>query len=220
MVTLARISQDNQLTVNEVLSASKVAAGMSAGIEKEKAMATFIGQATLAMKPKVRGYVQAMVHVRDMAWDAEDLALQEDKTAPKPLHKAFARRYHCLFAMFKLADEGRVIETPRELIMVAHERDPDFDIEKVEKRLKAIAKELHGFWQDWPVDDIQSCIEVLNDIKTKELKASRVNTTRIAPELATPTLSLDSTATNGPDQEPENEEPESEESDVDQLLGA
>lgn len=171
MVTLANLSMNNQWSASDVKNAARVAAGLSTKIEAEKSVATFIGEATKAMLPNVRSHVPSLVHIRDLAWDAETLAKAEDTEAPTPLRKAFSRGYHCLMQMMKLAEEGRVIDTVPELLAFAAERDPDLNTERVMKRLAGIRKHLEAFYHDFPVDDIQVCVDALNEITEKQLKA-------------------------------------------------
>lgn len=173
MVALADLSMKGQWSAGDVKSAARTAAGLSAKIDSEKALATFIGEATKAMLPTVRSHVPSLVHVRDLAWQAETMAYAEDKDTPTPLRKAFSRGYHALMRMMKLADEGRVIENVEELLEYAAECDPDLDLDKVKKRLKSIRDALAGFYSDWPVDDIQVCMQALDEVSDGALKASR-----------------------------------------------
>ena len=175
MCTLADLSRNGQWTAGEIKVASNTAAGLSKN-ETEKALATFIGQCKKAMDPKVRSFVGQLVAVRDMAWEAETLAIAEDSDAPRPLRKAFARGYHCLMEMFALASEGRVIDNTVSLLAFAAERDPDLSLEKVLKRLNGISAQLSKFYIDWPVDDIQLCVDTLNEVTEKALKAARSST--------------------------------------------
>lgn len=173
MVALAELSMQGQWSAGDVKTAARTAAGLSTRVESEKALATFIGEASKAMLPKVRSHVPNLVHVRDLAWEAEKLAYAEDKDSPTPLRKAFSRGYHCLMQMMVLAENGRVIENVSELMEWAAERDPDLDIEKVKKRLKSIRDTLAAFYSDWPVDDIQVCMQALDEVSEGSLKASR-----------------------------------------------
>ena len=172
MCTLADLSRNGQWTEGEIKVASNTAAGLSKN-ETEKALATFIGQCKKAMDPKVRSFVGQLVAVRDLGWEAETLAIAEDSDAPRPLRKAFARGYHCLMEMFALAGEGRVISDTVELLAFAAERDPDLSLEKVLKRLNSISAQLSKFYIDWPVDDIQLCVDTLNEVTEKALRAAR-----------------------------------------------
>ena len=175
MCVMADLSRNGQWTSSEIKVASNTAAGLSKN-ETEKALATFIGQCKKAMDPKVRSFVGQLVAVRDMAWEAETLAIAEDSDAPRPLRKAFARGYHCLMELFALATEGRVINDTVDLLAFAAERDPDLSLEKVLKRLNGISAQLSSFYIDWPVDDIQLCVDTLNEVTEKALKAARVST--------------------------------------------
>ena len=78
--------------------------------------------------------------------------------------------------MFALAGEGRVINNTVELLAFAAERDPDLSLEKVLKRLNGISAQLSKFYIDWPVDDIQLCVDTLNEVTEKALKTARSST--------------------------------------------
>jgi hypothetical protein len=186
MVALADLSMKGQWTAGEVKTASHTAAGLSNN-ETEKALSTFISETRKAMSPKVRMHVDVLISVRDKAWEAEKLAYAEDKDTPTPLRKAFSRGYHCLMQMMGEAEEGRVIDNVPALMGFAAERDPDLDIAKVQKRLASISTMLAGFHRDWPVADIQLCVDTLNEVTEKALRASRaVTSTTVVEKVEAP----------------------------------
>ena len=183
MVALADLSMKGQWTAGEVKTAAHTAAGLSNN-ETEKALATFIGETRKAMSPKVRMHVDTLISVRDKAWEAEKLAYNEDKTTPTPLRKAFSRGYHCLMQMMGEAEEGRIIDNVPALLGFAIERDPDLDISKVMKRLQGIQSQLQAFHNDFPVDDLQLCVETMGEITEKALRAARTVSTTVSTTVA------------------------------------
>lgn len=172
MVNLASLSQVGQWTTQEIGAAAGKAAAMTNN-ETEKALATFIGETKRAMHPSVRAHVPGLIQLREMVWTAETEQRKADRDAPTPLRKAFSRSYHLLIAMFGEAAEGRVFVTAQHVLDFASERDPDLDLDKVTKRLAGIRDMLVKFYADWPVDDIQVCVDALNEVDKKALKASR-----------------------------------------------
>lgn len=180
MITLADLSQTGQWTNGEINLAAARAAEIrqaqgqgSNDTSSEKALATFIGESKRAMHPNVRSHVKRIIELRDEAWDNESYQLEADPKAPKPLRKAFARKYHMLIQMFGETADGRVFSDHSEILDWAAACDPDLDLDKVKKRLERIKQELVAFYTDWPVDDIQVCVDALNDVTEKALKASR-----------------------------------------------
>ena len=109
-----------------------------------------------------------------------------DKDAPAPLRKAFARQYHLLIAMFGEAQEGRVFEDPASVIAFAELNDPSLDYKKVHKRLAKIKADLAAFYHDFPVDDIQLCVDTLNEVTEKALKNSREGDTTVVSKPVVP----------------------------------
>lgn len=172
MITVADLSQQGQWTESEVSAAAARAASMS-NSDTEKSLATFIGETKRAMHPSVRAHVPALVNLRDLCWTSETEMVKADKTAPKPLRKAFARQYHMLIAIFGEAQSGRILTTAEDVMRFAEASDPDLDLDKVKARLDRIREQLAAFYHDWPVDDIQVCVDALNEIDKKALRSSR-----------------------------------------------
>lgn len=180
MIALAGLSQKGQWSEREVSAAAARAASMT-NSKEDKSLATFIGETKRAMHPLVRSHVPSLIDLRDVAWDAETEASNLDKkNTPTPLRKAFARKYHMLITMFGEAQEGNIFEDTASVIAFAELNDPSLDYKKVHKRLAKIKEDLAKFYHDFPVDDIQLCVDTLNEVTEKALKASReggVNTT-------------------------------------------
>lgn len=173
MLALAALSQKGQWTEREVSAAAAKAAAMSNN-KDDKSLSTFIGETKRAMHPLVRAHVPGLIDLRDATWDSETEAWNLDKkNTPTPLRKAFKRKYHMLITMFGEAADGNVFEDTASVIAFAEANNPDHDYKKVHDRLMAIRKTLSEFYHDFPVDDIQLCVDTLNEVTEKALKASR-----------------------------------------------
>lgn len=172
MVALANLSQVGQWSEREVSAAAAKAAGMTNN-KDDKSLSTFIGETKRAMHPHVRAHVPTLIDLRDTVWTTETEAKTLDKDAPAPLRKAFSRQYHLLIAMFGEAQEGNVFEDAASVIAFAELNDPSLDYKKVHKRLGKIKADLAAFYHDFPVDDIQLCVDTLNEVTEKALKAAR-----------------------------------------------
>lgn len=191
MIALANLSQVGQWTEREVSAAAAKAAAMTNN-QADKALATFIGETKRAMHPLVRSHVPTLIDLRDTVWTSETEARTLDKDAPAPLRKAFARQYHLLIAMFGEAQEGRVFDDPASVIAFAELNDPSLDYKKVHKRLAKIKADLAAFYHDFPVDDIQLCVDTLNEVTEKALKNSREGDTTVVskPVVSAPVASV------------------------------
>lgn len=175
IVALAEFSQSQQLTNDEVKAvAAKVVSGHN-DVESAKAIEQFMGECRRGMFAGVRARVPELVRLRDLCWDAETEQFKADKTEPTPLRAAFKRKYHMMLALFDAQAVGTSLTTPEDVLRFA-----DFvaekqrtDTSKVLKVLENITKQLVNFHKDFPVDDISVCIEALQGIDAKQLKASR-----------------------------------------------
>lgn len=183
MVSVAGLSQAGQWTQSEIGAAAGKAANMSNNVS-EKALATFIGETKNAMHPRMRASVPDIINLRDVVWSAETEMRKLSKDAPAPLRKAFARSYHLMIAMFKEGAEGRMFATCQDVLDFAAERDPDLDLDKVKARLDKIRDQLVRFYADWPVDDIQVCVDALNEVDKKSLRGSRGEVSKPAHAVA------------------------------------
>lgn len=214
MIALADLSQKGQWSEREVSAAAAKAASMTNN-KDDKSLSTFIGETKRAMHPLVRSYVGTLIDLRDAVWTAETEAKTLDKDAPAPLRKAFSRQYHLLIAMFGEAQEGNVFEDAASVIAFAELNNPDLDYKKVHKRLTKIKADLAAFYHDFPVDDIQLCVDTLNEVTEKALKNSRSEeaTTVVAPA---PVVASEEVQAHDVHDDPE---PEAANEDEEDLLG-
>jgi hypothetical protein len=181
ILTLANLSQTGQWSEREITAAASAAAQMSNN-DKEKALATFIGETKRGMHPNVRAHAHTLSALRTTCWADETTQIALDKKCPKPLRKAFSRSYHMLLQMFGEVAEGKRMFASREDVMAfAADRDPDLDYKKVLARLTAIHDTLARFHRDWPVEDIGLCVTTLMQIDEAVLKASR----KVSPTVVT-----------------------------------
>lgn len=178
LTSLADFSQTQQLTSNEITAvAAKVIVGQN-DLDSQKAVAQFIGECKRAMNPNVRAHVREIIGKRDMCWDSETERKVADKDEVTPLRDTFKRRYHMMLAMFDAFGEGVTFETAEDVLRWGDEvaEKQRLDTKRVLKTLEAITKQLVAFHKDFPVEDIGVCIEALQGIDAKILKASRPGT--------------------------------------------
>jgi hypothetical protein len=175
MASVADLSQAGQWSIGEITAAAAKAAAMSTGTNSDKALAQFIGETKRAMDPNVRAHVPALIALRDTCWDSETELTKADKNTPAPLRKAFARKYHMLTALFGAAQDGLIMASADDVLAYAETviEKAATNTDKVLARLAKITAELVAFHRDFPVDDIQVCVQALNDIDKKALNASR-----------------------------------------------
>jgi hypothetical protein len=168
---LSVLSYDNDWTMQEI----KIAAPLvtKGNVSLHKSMATFLGEAKAAMHPDVREVFSTIVQVRDAAWQAEVETLATNAASPAPIKKAFSRKYHFLLSLLRQAADGVIYETVEECVSYAQSRDPDYDPERIAKRLTKIREDLETFYADFPVEGIQACVSRLAGVGVGELVEAR-----------------------------------------------
>lgn len=152
-----------------------VKAEHNTGDKKNTSVNTFASELRNAMRPGVRGKVRQMFATAEAAWDA-------DKDA-KTLRRAFVRKYHMVVGhMFKAAQRGESLTTQAlNEAGAAILRERELDYTAVHKRLKAIRAQLAAFAKDFPVDGITTCVEFLDEVDVKDLKACVTRAQQKAP---------------------------------------
>ena len=192
MGELARLSLAGLWTEPEIkLAASAAAKGNK--VKADKAIETFMGEAKMAMDPKVRHQFATLLDIRDVAWDAEQDAIKIAKDtggpAPAPIKKAFARKYHFLMAVLReVRSTGDTPDTVEDLVAWAKSMDPDLDAAKIKKRLDKIVEQLTAFNGDFPNSDIESCIGFLNDVSEADLTRARNDKLGVAAPAPAPVV--------------------------------
>lgn len=182
MVALANLSVQGQWTDQEIRHCAAVAAGRSNN-KSDKALATFIGETKRAMDPKVRSYVPDLVALRDKVWDDEAMLHAADKDMPTPCKKAFVRKYHMMITMFGECADGWLFTTPDQVVRYAVAHDPDWNAEKVAKKvaqLKTMIDEIYSRFSDAP---LQVASQALDDVSKLTLDASRRQDNVETPEV-------------------------------------
>lgn len=185
MSVVAGMSFTDGWTAQEIKAAAKAATEMHNNLTTAKAMATFIGEVKRAAHPNVCDHFQALVSIRDAAWQAETEQLSLDKASPAPLRKCFKRSYHALISAMAACEEGNVFRTCDDMVNYAKTHDPDHDADKVAKRLAAIHATLAAFYVDFPVEDIGFCVDTIATITKDELTKARAK--RLSDQAATNT---------------------------------
>lgn len=186
MAELARLSLAGGWTEPEIkLAASAASKGNK--VKADKAVETFMGEARMAMDPKIRHQFATLMDIRDVAWGAEQDALAADKDTPAPIRKAFKRKYHFLMAVLReVKSTGDTPDGVDDLVEWAKSKDPDLNAANIKKRLTAIVEQLTVFNGDFPNSDIESCIGFLNDITEAQLVQARNDKLGVvAPQPAT-----------------------------------
>jgi hypothetical protein len=174
MSNVAQIAIAEAWTYKEVKGAVKVAAKMGNQGKLASTVAVFISEVSKAAHPLVRGRLTDLLNLRDEAWDAETLTIQADKTAARPLRKAFKRKYQMLTEMLTAIKDGTYdFTTAVNLIEWAEANDPSKDAKKIAERLEAIREKLSEFALEFPHTDIEECVRLLGHIGADELIEAR-----------------------------------------------
>lgn len=172
MLAVSEASVQGSWFSEEVKAAVPMAVAKVNSLDSAKAIATFIGECKRAAHPLVRDHVSALLSIRNQAWD-EEATLSKD--FPKPVQKAFKRRYHAFIAAMTAVEDGVVISTAEDLTNYARGRDPDHNVDSVFKRLTKIREDLAAFAVDFPVEDIQMVVETLAKVSKPDLVLARSN---------------------------------------------
>lgn len=154
-----------------------IKAALNARNSKNSTVNTFAGELRLAARREVRGHVARFFQTATAAFADEDARAAAAKEAKQPvdtpLRTAFSRAYHAAMAMARAAADGKIIDAgalTEFALATIHARQINF--KRVKARLDNIRKELAGFHADFPVDDIEACVELLGTIGEGDLKAA------------------------------------------------
>lgn len=175
MGVLADLAHTGAWSEAEINSAAVLMAKSEGGPGNKalpKTVQTFVGEAKRAMHPAVREHFDNIVSVRDEGWQAEVDRLKADKSAPAPIKKAFARKYHVLVTLLGEGAQGRFYETPEELVDFAKRRDPSLDADKTYKTLEKIREQLAAMVANFPEPDLVAGLDTLNKVTAKTLADS------------------------------------------------
>lgn len=127
-----------------------------------KTMETFIGEIKHAAHPLVREHFDALVSIRDRAWNQETEQLQLNPAYPKPMRVAYLRKYHALtLGCFAAAEKGILFKTEDELVAHAVIHNPEHDAAKVHKKIMAMKATLEGYKMEFPCPDLNYVCDTL-----------------------------------------------------------
>jgi hypothetical protein len=170
-VTLADLAHTGQWTDDEIEAAAATASAQSK-VQGHKALATYIGEAKVAMRPGVRGHVTRLLDLRNTVWQEEEDLKAADPQAGTIFKDAFKRKQHMLNAMFNATRDGRSIYTASDAVAFAKDRleEQRLDTDKVLKKIKKLSSELTEVYRDYQHEDLGAAIDSLNQIDVKSLE--------------------------------------------------
>jgi hypothetical protein len=163
MGAIAKLSEEGAWTFKEIAAAATAAAKMHNGEQSTaKAMESFINEIKHAAHPLVREHFDALVSIRNFAWDQETEQLDLDKSYPKPLRVAYKRKYHALtMGCMGAAENGVLFQTADELVAHAVAHNPEHDAAKVHKKIMAMKVTLDGYFVEFPCADLAHICDTL-----------------------------------------------------------
>lgn len=174
--SVADLSVADDWTELEIKAAAKAAAQMHNDATTKSAVATFVNDCQRAAHPRVRARFNELFEIVRSAWLDEEEQRALDKDAPAPIKKLFKRKYHALLGTFKIVIDGvNSIDDVQDLIDYANANDPDFDADKIAKKLEKIVDQLSDFNVDFPMTTISDAIKRLSEIDAKDLAAARAD---------------------------------------------
>jgi hypothetical protein len=136
-----------------------------------KTIAVFCSEMKSIAHPRVRERFPTMLTACQQAWDAETLITEGEK----PIKKFKSRFYKLVIAAANATKRGEVsITTPDNVVDWAIENDPDFDEDKIEKRLHTLSATMSKISSDFGDPKIRLACEYIGTITAKSLKNSRV----------------------------------------------
>lgn len=175
MAAIAKLSGAGKWIPREVDLAAKSAITMHNNVKTKKAMETFIGEIKHSAHPDVRDHFDALLSIRNTAWQEETDQLAIDKAAPTPLRKCFKRSYHALIQSMVVCAKGVVFKTADDMVNYAIANDPDKDAAAVYKKIETLRKQLEAFAVDFPADDLRAAADTLGKLTFNDLSMAQQN---------------------------------------------
>lgn len=173
MAQVAQLSIQGNWTKAELKAATKAAIGQI-NDKDNKTLATFISEVRRAGLPGAREHFAALLDLRDKAWDAETEQKNLDNTAPTPIRKAWARKYHFLLTgLLGAAEDGLILTTVDECVAYARDNDPAHNLDKIFAKIEAARKALADIYVDFPADDLGHVVDTLTNLDKKVLEVAR-----------------------------------------------
>lgn len=173
MAAIAKLSGAGKWIPREVDLAAKSAITMHNNVKTKKAMETFIGEIKHSAHPDVRGHFDALLAIRNAAWQEETDQLAIDKAAATPLRKCFKRSYHALIQSMVVCAKGVVFTTVADMVDYAIANDPDKNAAAVYKKIETLRKQLEDFAVDFPADDLRAAADTLGKLSFNELQVAQ-----------------------------------------------
>lgn len=172
MRQLALLADAGQWTERDIDAAVPLAL-KKGNAETPKTVATFIGECKVAMHPKSRTWVDFLLNLRDETWTAEADAFKADKSTPRPVAKAFSRRYHAGMAMLREAIKGNYLDTTAAVINLAEQNDPDLVPKRQAAAIADIVAKLNVIYSNFPDDDVKAAADTLIAVTEATLAEAR-----------------------------------------------
>ena len=175
---IAAMSSAGQWTAGEIKRASAHAAKMGNSTEGAgKTVGVFCSEIGVFAHPDVRDDFPTILTACQEAWANERQAVKDSddpKSVPTPIKKYQSREYKLILQTTRAIRDGEVVITcVADVVAWAVRNDPDFDEEKVEKRLKSAAEMLRKIAVDFAHGDVGQAATFLEGIEAKDLMDSR-----------------------------------------------
>jgi hypothetical protein len=145
----------------------------------DKTVGTFISEVSLFANPKVREKFPTILASCKEAWEAEDaekalLDKDDRKDFDPPVHKFSKRLYHLTTILSRAVKKGKLeITSAKDVVDYCVLNDPDFDVDRVAKRIEGVAKLLGEMHRDFGFDGLKTAISYIQTIEPKDLQTSR-----------------------------------------------
>jgi len=152
--------------IEEACTAAKKLTNRPAEDATNRTVGVFCSQLHAVAHPKVRNQFPTILAACREAWADETMA---DSDAPKPVHKFKGREYTLIMsACVAVKNDELVVVDADSIVQWAIENDPDFDPDKVEKRLRAVAAQLQEIANDFGDDQIADACTYLSTISADD----------------------------------------------------
>jgi hypothetical protein len=169
-IALADLAHTGQWTNDEIEAAAAAAVAQSK-VQGHKALATYIGEAKVAMRPGVRSQVSRLLDLRNTVWQEEEDLKAADPQAGTLFKDAFKRKQHMLNAMMNETNAGRALVTASDVVAFAKNRleEQRLDTDKILKKINKLSSELTEVYRDYQHEDLAAAIGSLSQIDVGSL---------------------------------------------------
>lgn len=179
---VAKLSTDNDWDEESLDAAVQMAKKLpgSNNAQTKNAVGVFCSQVKVCAMPRVRAYFPTLASAIELAWDAETTAVDLAKAAkedrpPTPLRDFVSRKYELILTACRRINDGDklILDTTDDVIAWAKANDPSKDAERVAKRIRALAQQLHEFYQEFPHSAIMDAKKSIGSVKASDLVRAR-----------------------------------------------